>query len=124
MVKVRATKASKVYNKALKEFHRIVEEGEVFEVTDDRFRFLNGANNMHVVFVEPITEEQVQEPVISEVIEPEVEEIPISQVEGDLTVEEVVEKPKKKKAKKIANEDLPDEPYPFDDEVPVEVKEE
>lgn len=58
MVKVRATAASKMYNKAFKEFHRIVNEGEEFEITEERYKFLHGGNEYKIIFVEPITEEK------------------------------------------------------------------
>ena len=51
-MKVIATDASVKLNKGLKEFHRLVEEGEIFEVDEERFKFLNGDNPYNAVFVE------------------------------------------------------------------------
>lgn len=52
MLKVIATDVSKKYNLRLKELHRVAQPGEIFEVTDDRFVYLNGNNPKGYVVVE------------------------------------------------------------------------
>jgi len=79
-MKVVATTASKKLGVKLSEFHRIVEEGEVFEVSDERFAFLHGGNKFKACFVEkvhivkPVEEEVKEEAPVEEV---KVEEIPV-----------------------------------------------
>lgn len=60
MVKVIATGESKRLNKGILEFHRLVEEGEIFTVTEERFKVLNGDNKYGVKFVEKYTEKTPQ----------------------------------------------------------------
>ena len=55
---VRATGASKALKVNIKELGRIANDGEYFEVTESRFKVLNGANRFRAKFVvpaEPIT---------------------------------------------------------------------
>lgn len=52
MIKAVATGESKRLNKGFKEIHRLAEEGELIELTEERFKFLNGDNPYNAVFVE------------------------------------------------------------------------
>ena len=52
MIKAVATGESKRLNKGFKEIHRLAEEGEIIELTEERFKFLNGDNPYNAVFVE------------------------------------------------------------------------
>lgn len=122
---VAATDASRRLNKKLKEFHRIVNKGEVFEVTDDRYRYLVGMNQFKTAFVELVkdlgndgvktTETVVSVPETEEepevvIIEPEVKEekpdAKFNDTGSEVTVEEeiketepVQEVPKKKRTR-------------------------
>lgn len=65
MVKVKATNAYKKNSFKLviedSELGRVPEEGEIFEVSEERFNKLNGNNAYGLVFVEKI-EEEVKKP--------------------------------------------------------------
>lgn len=62
MVKVIATGESKRLNKGIVEFHRLLEEGEIFEVTEERFKVLNGDNKYGIKLVEKYVEEKPKTP--------------------------------------------------------------
>ena len=125
---VRATKNSKIKRIRIRELGRIANEGETFEVTDERYTILSGKNSFRVPFVtlvkdlsqdtvvkkqEVHTEEsslsipQPQEtvniaPVVDEVPEIYVIEPGKEPVKVDENLEPIVERPKKKrKGKKV-----------------------
>ena len=79
-MKVIATDVSKRYNLRLKELHRVANPGEIFEVTEDRFVYLNGNNPRGYKVVE-----WYQEP--EEVIIPEVKDEPIPLVASAAAIE-------------------------------------
>jgi hypothetical protein len=79
-MKVIATDVSKRYNLRLKELHRVANPGEIFEVTEDRFVYLNGNNPRGYKVVE-----WYQEP--EEVVVPEVEDEPIPLVASAAAIE-------------------------------------
>lgn len=62
MVKVIATGESKRLNKGIVEFHRLLEEGEIFEVSEERFKVLNGDNKYGIKLVERYVEEKPKVP--------------------------------------------------------------
>ena len=107
-----ATDASRRLNKKLKEFHRIVNKGEVFEVTDERYRYLVGMNQFKTAFVELVIDLgkddakfNTTETVVSV---PETEEEPeVIIIEPEVKVEEkVAEEPKhEKKPRKVKKEE-------------------
>ena len=51
MIKVKATNESKLLGLKVRELGRIAEEGEIFEVTEERFDILNGNNEYKKKFV-------------------------------------------------------------------------
>lgn len=51
MIKVKATENSKLLGLKVRELGRIAEEGEIFEVTEERFDILNGNNDYKKKFV-------------------------------------------------------------------------
>ena len=79
-MKVIATDVSKRYNLRLKELHRVANPGEIFEVTEDRFVYLNGNNPRGYKVVE-----WYQEP--EEVVVPKVEDEPIPLVASAAAIE-------------------------------------
>ena len=79
-MKVIATDVSKRYNLRLKELHRVANPGEIFEVTEDRFVYLNGNNPRGYRVVE-----WYQEP--EEVVVPEVKDEPIPLVASAAAIE-------------------------------------
>ena len=105
-MKVIATDVSRRYNLRLKELHRVANPGEIFEVTEDRFVYLNGNNPRGYVVVEWYQEPEeveVKAPVVEEVVEvPVVEEVVEEVVEPVKVEAPVEEKPKKKTTKKKA----------------------
>ena len=50
-IKVKATNESKLLGLKVRELGRIAEEGEIFEVTEERFDILNGNNEYKKKFV-------------------------------------------------------------------------
>ena len=54
---VKATNKYKELNIADKELNKIPEEGEEFEVTEERYKVLTKTNQYKVVFVEKVEEE-------------------------------------------------------------------
>jgi len=109
MVKVRATKASRIYNKAFKEFHRIVEEGEEFEITEERYDFLHGGNQFNIIFVEKVEEKKEKVKIDPPVKEEQPEIFVIEPGEEPVKVDEELKpvkktKPKTTKKKKVENE--------------------
>ena len=93
MVRVIATDASKRLNVRVKELRRIAMPGEIFEVTEDRFKVLNGGNRYRSVFA--IRTEQRPEPLVEK--KPEAVEVEFIK-EPELVKEEVKEEKPKKKA--------------------------
>ncbi len=79
-MKVIATDVSKRYNLRLKELHRVANPGEIFEVTEDRFVYLNGNTPRGYRVVE-----WYQEP--EEVVVPEVKDEPIPLVASAAAIE-------------------------------------
>lgn len=78
----------------IKELHRVVQPGEVFEVTTDRFAYLNGNNPLGLLVVE----EYIEPELTKEFIRPLPSE---SKKEPEVVPSEPVEeKPKKKRAVK------------------------
>ena len=65
-MKVKATKAYKELKLKAVELGRVPEEGEVFEIKNEKFSYLNGNNNYKKVFVEKIEEKQKEEKLIFE----------------------------------------------------------
>ena len=59
-MKVRATDKYKKLNLSDKELGRIPEEGEEFEVTEERYNVLTKTNKYNVVFVEKVEAEEVE----------------------------------------------------------------
>ena len=57
-MKVRATNQYKKLGLRSKELKRIPKEGEEFEVTEERFKILSGANPFKVPFVESLSKEE------------------------------------------------------------------
>lgn len=60
MKSVKATDASQKHNIKIRELGRVANPGEVFKVTDERYRVLNGNNRFGYVFV---TDNTVHQPV-------------------------------------------------------------
>ena len=97
-MKVIATDVSKRYNLRLKELHRVAQPGEIFEVSDERFVYLNGNNPRGYVVVEWYqepeevkVEEVVEEPVVIKtpvVDEPDVVEVKTPIIDEPDVVEE------------------------------------
>ena len=105
-MKVIATDVSRRFNLRLKELHRVANPGEVFEVTEDRFVYLNGnnPNGYRVVewYPEPEQMDDESRELIKDLIptEEEVVEEPVveaSVVEAPVVEEPVPEEPVKKK---------------------------
>ncbi len=109
-MKVIATDVSRRYNLRLKELHRVANPGEIFEVTEERFVYLNGNNPRGYRVVEWYQEpEEVKvEPVVEEV-EPIVEEVEPVVVEPVMVEVPMEEKPKKKRTTKKKTEEDPGE---------------
>lgn len=59
-MKVRATGEYKKRNITDGEQGRILQEGEIFEVSEERFKVLNGGNDFNVIFVERVEDEEKQ----------------------------------------------------------------
>ncbi len=55
-MKVKATNQYKKLNVEDKELKRIPKEGEVFEVTEERFKVLSGDNKYKAVFIKAVKE--------------------------------------------------------------------
>ena len=55
-MKVKATNNYEKFNVEDKELKRIPKEGEVFEVTEERYKVLSGENKWKVAFVEEVKE--------------------------------------------------------------------
>lgn len=68
-MKVKATKEYVNRNLKDKDLDKIPKEGEVFEVTDDRYKVLHGNNPWNAIFVEKVNEISVEQ----NIIEPRVE---------------------------------------------------
>lgn len=60
-MRVRATKASKMYSIRIQELGRLAKEGEVFDIDPSRLSILTGDNKYNVKFVEPVEEETVED---------------------------------------------------------------
>lgn len=58
---VKATNKYKELNITDKELNKIPEEGEEFEVTEERFNVLTEANQYNVVFVEKVEEKETED---------------------------------------------------------------
>lgn len=61
-MKVKATNAYKELKLKAVELGRVPEEGEIFEIKNEKFSYLNGNNNHKKVFVEKVEEKQILEP--------------------------------------------------------------
>ena len=92
MIKVRATGASRMYGKTIKELGRIANPGEEFFVTPERLEVLLGKNPYFLCTVERVDEDQ---PVVE--VKPVVEEIVEEKAE---VVKEEIPTPKKTTTKK------------------------
>lgn len=55
-MKVITTNVSKKFKYKIEELGRIAEPGEIFEVSEDRFKVLNGGNKYRGVFVQKYNE--------------------------------------------------------------------
>ena len=55
---VKATNKYKKFNMIDKELNKIPEEGEKFEVTEERYKVLTETNHYKVVFVEKVEEDK------------------------------------------------------------------
>lgn len=103
-MKVKATEMSSKLKVKIKELHRIVNEGEVFDVSPMRFEILSGKNKFKAVFVKKFDDEHEvinvkKEPKI--VVEDEVNAEPVaSEVQEDINRVEVEEPKPKKRGRK------------------------
>ena len=60
-MKVKATNEYQKRNLQDVELKRIPKQGEIFEVSEERFQILNGKNKYNAVFVESVEEDILQE---------------------------------------------------------------
>ena len=113
---VKATSESARRRLKVKELGRIAEEGEVFEVTEERFKVLTGNNRFHSQFVVEIPKTESDEllkretveiptPVIEEepeifVIEPGKEAVRVDENLQPIVDEEVTKVEKRKRGRK------------------------
>lgn len=65
-MKVKATNAYKELKLKAVELGRVPEEGEIFEIKNEKFSYLNGNNGYKKVFVEKVEEKQKEEKIILE----------------------------------------------------------
>jgi len=96
-VRVVTTNAFKLFKLRLKELGRIPEEGEVLDVSYDRYEYLHATNKYNVAFVNKV-----------EIVEPAPIATEPVKTQEDFTVDEqpevIVIKPKKTKKKETVNE--------------------
>lgn len=57
-MKVRATNEYQKRNITDKELGRVIQEGEIFDISDERFEILNGNNSFNCIFVERLEDEK------------------------------------------------------------------
>ena len=106
-MKVRATEASQKLSVRIKDLNRIVQPGEIFEVSEARFNVLHGHNKFGVVFVEKVDVEpapNVEKTVVKpaeEVVEEKPEIIIIEPGKEPVKVNEKLEEEKPKVEKKV-----------------------
>lgn len=65
-MRVKATNAYKELKLKAVELGRVPEEGEIFEIKNEKFSYLNGNNGHKKVFVEKVEEKQKEEKIILE----------------------------------------------------------
>ena len=55
-MKVKATNQYKLLNLKDKELERVPEEGEIFEISEERYKYLTRENKYNIAFVEKVEE--------------------------------------------------------------------
>lgn len=109
---VKATEMSSKLKVRIKELHRIVNEGEIFDVSPMRFEVLSGKNKFKAVFVKEVVDENVI--IVDDLLKEEDQKEQIFKKEDKETnevdkvlVEEpevIIEQPKKRGRKKKVEE--------------------
>ena len=117
---VKATEMSSKLKVRIKELHRIVNEGEIFDVSPMRFEVLSGKNKFKAVFVKEVVDENVI--IVDDLLKEEDQKEQTSKKEDKDTnevdkvlVEEpevIIEQPKKRGRKKKSDTSETDKPKP------------